>query len=86
MLEKHQRILEILQHVHQQDGHTRLIDEAKNYKILDHIVNYTNAKAVREFVQIYKNGMLNFGEIFTVLNDDHREQVVALFHLFYTIC
>lgn len=83
LLEKQQKILEVLQHVHQQEVHTRLFDDAKNYKLLDNIDNYTNVKAVREFIQLYKSGMLNFDDIFTVLNDDHREQVVALFHLFY---
>lgn len=83
LLEKQQKILEVLQHVHQQEVHTRLFDDAKNYKLLDNIDNYTNVKAVREFIQLYKTGILNFDDIFTVLNDDHREQVVALFHLFY---
>lgn len=83
IMEKQQKILEVLQHIHQEAVHTRLFDEAKNYRILDNIDNYTNVKAVRESMHIYKNGMLNFDDIFSVLNDDHREQVIALFHLFY---
>lgn len=83
MLIKQKAILEVLQHVHQKELHTTLWTVSKNYKIEENMDSYKNAEAVKEFVKLYKHGMLGFDEIFTVLNEDQRKEVTALFNILY---
>lgn len=82
-LVKQKAILEVFQHVHQKEIHTELYDTSKNYKIEDHYDSYTNVEAVKEFVTLYHHGLLDFDEIFTVLNEVQKKEVVALFNVFY---
>jgi Hemocyanin, all-alpha domain len=82
-LMKQKAILEVFQHVHQKEVHTKLWTDAKTYKIEDNLDKYTNVTAVKEFVKLYKHGMLEFDEIFTILNEDLKTEAAALFDLFY---
>lgn len=76
-------ILELLQHINQYEILPELYEEAKNYNIEDHYDYYTNVAAVREFVDLYRYGLLPLKEIFSIYNESHREQAIALFHVFY---
>ncbi|XP_062540229.1 hexamerin-1.1-like [Armigeres subalbatus] len=82
-LVKQKQLLEIFQHVHQHEVHTELWEVSKGYKIEDNYDHYTNVEAIKEFISFYKHGMLPFDEIFSVFHYPHREQAIALFHLFY---
>jgi hypothetical protein len=82
-LVKQKAILEVLQHVHQKEVHTKLWEDSKTYKIEEHTDMYTNVEAVTEFMRLYKHGMLGFDEIFTILNEDLRTEAKALFNLFF---
>jgi Hemocyanin, all-alpha domain len=82
-LVKQKAILEVLQHVHQKEIHTQLWTDSKAYKIEEHYDSYTNVEAVKEFVKLYEHGLLGFDEIFTVLNEDLKDEAVALFNFFF---
>ncbi|XP_062540228.1 hexamerin-1.1-like [Armigeres subalbatus] len=82
-LVKQKAILEVLQHVHQAELHTSLWEESKKINIEDYQNNYTNEEAVKEFLQLYKHGMLPMEEIYSLHNEYQRKEVIALFHLFY---
>ncbi|XP_055696122.1 hexamerin-1.1-like [Lutzomyia longipalpis] len=82
-LYKQKALFEVLQHVHQHEIHTTLWDEAKAFKFEDYFDHYTNVTAVKEFYAIYKYGMLPFDEVFSVLEDSHKYQVISLFNVFY---
>ncbi|XP_053694777.1 hexamerin-1.1-like [Sabethes cyaneus] len=82
-LVKQKAILEIFQHIHQPELHTSLWDDSKKYDVEQNLDHYTNVKAVKEFVDLYNHGMLPMEEIFSIHNEFHREEVIALFHLFY---
>jgi hypothetical protein len=82
-LEKQKAILEVFQHVHQKEVHTQLWTDSKSYNIEEHYSSYTNVEAVKEFMTLYKHGLLGFDEIFTVLNEEQRDEVTALFNIFY---
>lgn len=82
-LMKQKAILEVFQHVHQKEIHTKLWTDSKTYKIEENYNKYTNVEAAKEFVTLYNHGMLDFDEIFTVLNEDLVKEVTALFNLFY---
>lgn len=80
---KQKAILEVLQHVHQPEIHTKMWDDAKTFMIEENFDLYTNVDAVKNFLMFYKNGLLKKEKIFTFTNKYHKDQVVALFHLFY---
>jgi Hemocyanin, all-alpha domain len=80
---KQKAILEVFQHVHQKEVHTQLWTDSKTYKIEEHYESYTNVEAVKEFVRLYNHGLLGFEEIFTVLNEDLKDEVTALFNIFF---
>lgn len=82
-LYKQKSILEVLQHVHQHEVLPALYEQVKSFRFEDFYDHYTNVEAVREFVKLYEFGLLPRDEIFTVYNEYHRYQVVALFHVFY---
>lgn len=80
---KQKAILEVFQHVHQKEIHTQLWTDSKAYMIEEHYDSYTNVEAVQEFVKLYKHGLLAFDEIFTVMNEEQKDEVTALFNIFY---
>lgn len=82
-LVKQKAILEVFQHVHQKEIHTKLWEDAKTYNIEEHVDLYTNVEAVKEFVKYYKSGMLGFDEIFSVTNEQQKKELMSLFNIFY---
>lgn len=82
-LYKQKLILEVLQHVHQNEVLPKLYDDIKTFDFKNYYDYFTNVDAVVEFVKLYEIGFLPMNEIFTVYNEYHRNQVVALFHVFY---
>lgn len=44
---------------------------------------FRNVNAVKEFWYIYKKGLMPFNELFSIYNENHRRQAIALFHVFY---
>ncbi|XP_037029057.1 hexamerin-1.1-like [Bradysia coprophila] len=85
-LVKQKAILDLLQHVHQKDIYTEgkwLTDKEFFSYDYDYNTKFTNVEAVMEFLNFYRTGMLPRGEVFSIMNEMHRRQVIALFHLFY---
>lgn len=89
-LVKQKAILDILQHIHQKDIFTELktLSDTLHSKEFfsfdyDYQTKFTNVEAIMEFVKLYRSGMLPRGEVFSIMNETHRRQVISLFHLFY---
>jgi hypothetical protein len=85
-LVKQKAILDLLQHVHQKDIYTEgkwLTDKEFFSYDYDYKTKFTNVEVVTEFLNFYRTGMLPRGEVFSIMNETHRRQVIALFHLFY---
>ncbi|XP_077289151.1 arylphorin subunit alpha-like [Arctopsyche grandis] len=79
---KQQKIFDLLNHVNQEFG-DEYVKIAKEYSIEDHIDQYTNAKAVKEFAKFYKRGFVPKFKLFSLTFDKHRDEAVALFNVFY---
>ncbi|XP_077301312.1 arylphorin-like [Arctopsyche grandis] len=79
---KRQKIFDLLNHVNQEFG-DEYVKIAKEYSIEDHIDQYTNVKAVKEFVKFYKRGFVTKFKLFCLTFDKHRDEAVALFNVFY---
>lgn len=89
-LVKQKAILDLFQHVHQRDIYTEYKETTDKMHVkefftleYDYKNKFTNVDAVLEFVNLYRLGMLPRGELFSIMNETHRRQVIALFHLFY---
>jgi hypothetical protein len=78
-LERQRDILHLFEHVNQPDK-----NHGKVYSSIEgNIDAYTNSSAVKQFVSLYKQGLLPRGEIFSVFYHHHLQQAIALFKLFY---
>lgn len=80
---KQKAILDIFQHVYQTDLYNEQYIELRKFSIEDNIDRYENVKLVQEFLRLYKDGMLPVHYVFTVKNQKHLDQAVALFYVFY---
>lgn len=82
---KQKAILDLLQHVHQKDifAEEKWLTDKEFLSDYDYETKFTNVEAVTEFLSFYRMGMLPRGEVFSIMNEMHRRQVIALFHLFY---
>ncbi|KAJ0174679.1 hypothetical protein K1T71_009787 [Dendrolimus kikuchii] len=83
-VEVQRKILWLFQDVEQINTDDEYYKIGKDYDIAANIENYTNKKAVEEFLVMYKSGtMLPKYHVFTIFKENMREQAIALFHLFY---
>jgi hypothetical protein len=82
-LVKQKAFFDVLQHVHQNDVFTKLYEESKTFNLLEWREHFTKPHVVDEFDFMYKHGMLPMNEIFTIMNKEHLEEVISLFHVFY---
>lgn len=82
-LHKQEDLMILLRHIYQPDWNQQLVYYAKNYHINENFVKYNHPEYVKEFWQMWEHGFLPKGEVFNVYNEIHREQVIALFNIFY---
>ncbi|XP_062565818.1 hexamerin-1.1-like [Armigeres subalbatus] len=82
-LQRQKKLLLLFRHLYQKDWNPQFVAFANNFDVKKNFHLYDNEDAAREFWTYYEHGMLPKGEVFSVLNQVHREQAVALFHLFY---
>ncbi|XP_031620301.1 larval serum protein 2-like [Contarinia nasturtii] len=85
-VQKQKAIFELLQHpyqpgvsVYKQEFYdiVQAFDFEKSYNL------FSNVDAVKEFYYLYKKGLMPFNELFSIYNEQHRRQAIALFHVFY---
>lgn len=82
-LVKQSALLELLQHPHQVDVQPKLLAIVNDWKIEEHLDEYSNVDAVKHFVRHYNHGLIGNNELFSIYNPVHRDEVIALFHVFY---
>ncbi|GBP02146.1 Arylphorin subunit alpha [Eumeta japonica] len=81
---RQKKVFSLLRHIQQIDRDSEYYKIGYEYDIEANIGDYTNKKAVEEFLLYYKHhGFLPKGLIFSVFYENMREQAVALYHLFY---
>lgn len=78
-------IFELLQNVNQQTHILpHLFEKSVKFNFADHYEKFDNVEAVKKFVQLLQADVLiPKEEIFSVYNEYHLEQAVALFNVFY---
>lgn len=82
-LQRQKAVLELLWRVNHPVYYPEILEIAQNYRIEENLDKYTNVEAVKNFVFNYKYGMLPQGEVFSILNEKHKEEVISLFDVFY---
>lgn len=82
-LEKQEDIFALFRHIYQPDYNQQLVAIAKGIKISERTEYFTNKTVVAQFVELYEHGFLPKGEIFSIYEEEHRRQAVALFELLY---
>ncbi|XP_055316928.1 larval serum protein 2-like [Sitodiplosis mosellana] len=86
VLSKQALLFELLQHPHQ-PGVSIYKPEYSNIVNafdLEHSYElFRNTDAIKEFYFFYKKGLIPYNELFSIYNDHHRQQAIALFHVFY---
>ncbi|XP_050447027.1 arylphorin subunit beta-like [Cataglyphis hispanica] len=81
---KQKKIYNLLYHVPQPAlVNPPLYEEGRSYNIEANIDSYINTSAVKNFLQIYENGVLARGEISSIYYSKHLKEIDALFRLFY---
>lgn len=82
-LEKQRFVLDIFQHVHQNDTSNRLYSQLKPIDWTALMEWYEDGEVVRNFVKKQELGLLPRGEEFSVLKKSHIDEAVALFNLLH---
>ncbi|CAG9111352.1 unnamed protein product [Plutella xylostella] len=81
--EQQKKVIELLQNVQQMNKSFDYYKIGYSYDIAANIENYTNKKAVEEFLHIHDN-RINVQQMpFTIFNDRMREEAIALYRVFY---
>ncbi|KAJ8972030.1 hypothetical protein NQ314_000413, partial [Rhamnusium bicolor] len=76
-------VLLLLKNINQPSYNKEYTAIANSYKFYENQASYTNLEAFQQFYKYYKYGLLPRGAIFSVFYQEHLEQAIALFKLFY---
>ena len=82
-VKKQEDLFLVLKYVHQPYWNPQLVSYGKHYIIKEHYDNYNSVELVHEFVDLWEKGFLPKHHIFSIYNEEHREQAIALFNVFY---
>jgi len=80
---KQQVILDVFQHVHQNDTQNKLYADSENVNWTTLVEWYEDPTVVSNFVKRQEIGLLPRGEEFSVLKKSHIEEAIALFRLLH---
>ncbi|KAL6267211.1 hypothetical protein P5V15_000288 [Pogonomyrmex californicus] len=82
---KQKSIYELFWHVDQPTVyHPELYQKARSFNLEDNIASFTDQKAVTEFLQRWKHGMLPRGEMFLGRNPRHYREAICLFRVLHS--
>ncbi|XP_030040373.2 arylphorin subunit beta [Manduca sexta] len=82
-VERQKKVLDLFQDVDQVNPNDEYYKIGKEYNIEANIDNYSNKKAVEEFLQLYRTGFLPKYYEFSPFYDRLRDEAIGVFHLFY---
>nr|WGN96261.1 setae polypeptide [Ochrogaster lunifer] len=80
---RQKKVLSLVENVEQVTEFFDYYPIGKNYSIEDNIDNYTNKKAVEEFLKLYRTGYLPKYFVFSVFQESLRDEAIAYFRVLY---
>ncbi|RZC34455.1 Hemocyanin N domain containing protein, partial [Asbolus verrucosus] len=82
--QKQKDVWRLFKYINQPSYYKDHVEIANNYNFYENKELYNKPEAIEEFYNYYKYGkLLQRGEIFSVFYEEHLEQAIALFKLFY---
>lgn len=81
-LQRQQLMLELVQHIHQNDLMPNSRELANSYCFEENYHNYNNQEVVKNYVKLIKIGLYPKSEIFNIINIPNRNEAIALFQVF----
>ncbi|XP_063367222.1 arylphorin subunit alpha-like [Cydia amplana] len=82
-IERQTKVIYLLESIGQYRKDADWFKLGYEYDVEANIDNYTDKKAVEEFLMYYKSGFMPKYKTFSVFYDEMREEAIALFKLFY---
>lgn len=76
-------LLRLFKFIFQNNYYKDQAEIARNWRWEENVDSFTNLQAVKDFIYYWKQGFLPRGEVFSVFYEEHRQEVVALFNVFY---
>lgn len=86
ILAKQQFLFEVLQHPYQPGVSIykpEYLNIVNSFNFENSFSLFKNVDAVKQFWFFYQKGLIPYNELFSISNDFHRQQAIALFHVFY---
>ncbi|GJQ73640.1 hypothetical protein Trydic_g13983 [Trypoxylus dichotomus] len=81
-VERQKDILQLFRFVNQPSYYKNYIQIAQSFPVQNEQL-YTKPEVVKEFFDIYSNYLISRDAVFSLYNDEHLEQAIALYNLFY---
>lgn len=83
-LSRQKILVELVKHISQNNLNPEYRTIADSYVIEENLDHYNNVATVQKFIDLYKSGVLiPRNTIFSILDEEHRQQAIALFNVFY---
>ncbi|XP_058801614.1 arylphorin subunit alpha-like [Phymastichus coffea] len=82
-LQKQKKVFDLLMYVDGTHTDAEYFEIGRNYDIMTNVDYYMDKDVVYEFVNMYKIGMLRKDGLFTYYKQEHREEMMLLYRLFY---
>jgi hypothetical protein len=77
LLVKQKALLQALLHVHQNEVFGKAFEKAKTFKLIEWKDRFTKPEVFDEFYRMWEHGMLPMNEVFSIMNAEHREEVIS---------
>lgn len=78
---KQKSILEVCQHILQDEVHTQLWADSKNFSIECNLNSYTCKTVVQDFLRQFNQGFISVEETFNIQSYAHKQQAFALINI-----
>ncbi|EFA09144.1 hexamerin 3 precursor [Tribolium castaneum] len=83
LLQKQKDVLRLFRYVNQPSYYKDFNEIAQNFDLEQNYNNYANPEVPKYYYQIYQYGLLPRGQVFSVFYQEHLQQAIALYKLFY---
>lgn len=78
LLIRQRSILEVFQHVLQDEVHTQLWEDSKDFSIEESLDSYSKVEVVEEFLYLNNQSFISLDDTFNIQNEAHKQQALAL--------
>ncbi|RZC33552.1 Hemocyanin C domain containing protein [Asbolus verrucosus] len=81
--ERQRDVLRLFRHLNQPSYYKDHVEIAQQFHLERHYDSFSKPEVAKHYYQIYQYGLLPRGEIFSVFYEEHLQQAIALYRVFY---